>query len=178
MADPSNGNVYRISQTMDLPAQFSWISAVSQLYPQEPTSSVRPALSEKCPGGRHRRALRSGWWDVDGSARNDAGGPIWRNLRPMRAASAPRRKCPGRPGLALRGKQLAPATRADVALNEFARARRLEIDAAVAVLIAIRRTLIFRVRLADLLLRCRLRDRRSDRRRAECKRGAGERDTA
>jgi hypothetical protein len=82
------------------------------------------------------------------------------------------------PGLALRGKQLAPAARADVALNEFAHVRRLEIDAAVAVLIALRRTLIFGVRLADLLLRCRLRDRRCDCRRAECKCGAGERRTA
>ena len=41
--------------------------------------------------------------------------------------SAPARKCPGRLGLALRDKQLAPAARADVALNEFARVRRLEI---------------------------------------------------
>jgi hypothetical protein len=80
--------------------------------------------------------------------------------------------------LALRGKQLAPATRADVALNEFARVRRLEIDTPVAPLIALGRTLIFGVRLADLLLRCRWRDRRSDCRRAECKRGAGERHTA
>ena len=63
-------------------------------------------------------------------------------------------------------------------MNEFARVRRLEIDAAVAVLIALRRTLIFGVRLAELLLRCRLRDRRGDCRRAECKRGAGERHTA
>src|ERR1700676_4929694 len=97
---------------------------------------------------------------------------------PMRTASAPRGKCPGRLGLALRGKQLAPATRADVALNEFARVRRLEIDTPVAALIALGRTLIFGVRLADLLLRCRWRDRRSDCRRAECKRGTGERHTA
>ena len=107
-----------------------------------------------------------------------ARGPIWRNLRPMRTARAPPGECPGRLGLALRGKQLAPAARADVALNEFARVRRLEIDAAVAVLIALRRTLIFGVPLADLLLRCRLRDRRSDCRRAECKGGAGECHTA
>src|ERR1700722_16843915 len=82
-----------------------------------------------------------------------AGGPIWRNLRPMRAASAARGKYPGRLGLALRGKQLTPAARADVALNEFARVRRLEIDAAVAVLTALRRALVGRVGLADFLLR-------------------------
>lgn len=80
--------------------------------------------------------------------------------------------------LGLRGKQLAPAARADVALDEFASVRWLEIDAAVAVLVALRHTLIFGVRLADLLLRCRLRDRRSDCRRAECKGGAGERHAA
>src|SRR6202161_3520879 len=100
------------------------------------------------------------------------------NSRRTRAASAPRGKCAGRPGLALWSKQLAPTARADVALNEFTRFRRLEIDAAVAVLIALRRALIFGVRLADLLLRRRLRDRRSDCRRAECKRSAGQRHTA
>jgi len=56
-------------------------------------------------------------------------------------------------------------------LNEFARVRRLEIDKAVAVLIALRRTLIFGVGLTDLLLGCRLRYRRSDCRRAECEWG-------
>ena len=80
--------------------------------------------------------------------------------------------------LALRGKQLAPAARADVPLNEFARVRRLEIDAALAMLTAFWRALICSVRLADLLLRCRLRDHRSDCSRAESSRATGERDTA
>jgi hypothetical protein len=52
-------------------------------------------------------------------------------------------------------RELAPAARADVVLNEFTRVRQLEIDAAVAVLLTLRRTLIFGVCLADLLLRCR-----------------------
>src|ERR1700739_3432165 len=69
------------------------------------------------------------------------GGGTWMGPPPIRTRG------PIWPGLALRGKQLAPAARADVALNEFAHVRRLEIDAAVAVLIALRRTLIFGVRL-------------------------------
>jgi hypothetical protein len=81
-------------------------------------------------------------------------------------------------GLGLRGKQLAPAARADVALDEFARIRRLEVDAAVALPVTLRCSLIGGIRLADLLLRRRLRDRRSDCRRAERKRGAGERHAA
>src|ERR1700733_11291262 len=51
------------------------------------------------------------------------------DLRPVRAAAVPAEKFPVRPGLGLRGKQLAPAARADVALDEFARFRRLEVDA-------------------------------------------------
>src|SRR6266849_8872082 len=77
------------------------------------------------------------------------------------------------PGLGLRGKQLAPAARADVALDEFARIHRLEVDAAVAAPVALRRNLILGVRLADLLLRCRLRDRRSGCRCDQRTRGAG-----
>ena len=64
-------------------------------------------------------------------------------------------------------KQLAPAARLDVALDEFARIRRLEVDAAVAVLVALRRGLIFGVHLAQFNLRRRLRDHRSDCGRAE-----------
>lgn len=60
----------------------------------------------------------------------------------------------------LRGEQLAPAARAYVTLDEFARVRWLEADAAVAALVALRRTLIFGVSLADLLTRRHLRDRR------------------
>ncbi len=81
---------------------------------------------------------------------------------------------PGRLGLGLRGKQLAPAARADVPFHEFARIRRLEVDAAVAVLVALRCSLIFGVRLADLLLRRRLRDHCSGCGRAERKRRTGE----
>jgi hypothetical protein len=58
----------------------------------------------------------------------------------------------------LRGKQLAPAARAYVTLDEFARIRWLKADAAVAALVALRCTLIFGVRLADLLPRRRLQD--------------------
>jgi hypothetical protein len=78
----------------------------------------------------------------------------------------------------LRGKQLAPAARADVTLDEFARIRWLETDAAVATLVALRCTLIFGVRLADLLPRRRLQDRRSGCRRAKRKRRTGERHSA
>jgi hypothetical protein len=53
--------------------------------------------------------------------------------------------------LRLLDKQLAPAARADFTLNDFARVRRLEENAAVAALIVLRRTLIFGVRLTDLL---------------------------
>jgi hypothetical protein len=37
-------------------------------------------------------------------------------------------KCTGRLGLGLRAKQLAPAVRADVAVDEFARIRSLEVE--------------------------------------------------
>ena len=52
---------------------------------------------------------------------------------------------PGTLGLGLGGKQLAPAARADVPFHEFACIRRLEVDAAVAVLVALRCSLIFGV---------------------------------
>jgi hypothetical protein len=55
--------------------------------------------------------------------------------------------------LRLLNKQLAPAARTDFALNDFACVRQLEEHAAVATLVALRRTLIFGVRLAHLLLR-------------------------
>ena len=76
--------------------------------------------------------------------------------------------------LCLRGKQLAPAARADVALDEFARIRRLEVVAAAAALVAVWRTLIFGVRLTDLLLRRRSGDRSSGYCAAERKRRTGE----
>ena len=81
---------------------------------------------------------------------------------------------PGTLGLGLGGKQLAPAARADVTLDEFARIRSLEADAAIAALVALRCTLIFGVRLADLLPRRRLQDRRSGCCRTERKRRTGE----
>jgi len=81
-------------------------------------------------------------------------------------------------GLGLGGKQLAPPARADVAFDEFARVRRLKIDTAVAALIVLRRSLIFGVRLADLLLRRRLGDRRGGCRGAEHKRRTCERRAA
>jgi hypothetical protein len=71
-------------------------------------------------------------------------------------------------------ESLAPGAQADFALDDFARVRRLEEHAAVAALVALRRILIFGVRLAELLLRRRLRDHRSGCR-AERKRRAGER---
>jgi hypothetical protein len=80
--------------------------------------------------------------------------------------------------LRLLDKQLAPAARADFALDDFARVRRLEEDAAVAALVALRRTLIFGVSLTDLLLRGYLRDHGNGCRRAERKRRAGEHDAA
>ena len=55
--------------------------------------------------------------------------------------------------LCLLGKYVAPAAWANVTLDEFARIRRLEVDADIAALVALRRTLIFDVRLTDLLLR-------------------------
>jgi hypothetical protein len=58
-----------------------------------------------------------------------------------------------RRGLRLLDKQLAPAARTDFALDDFSGVRRLEEHAAVAALVALRRALIFGVRLADLLLR-------------------------
>ena len=69
-------------------------------------------------------------------------------------------------------KQLGPSIWADVAFDEFARIRRLEVGATLAVLVAFRRTLISGGRLADLHLRRRLRDRRRDDRRAKRKRRA------
>jgi hypothetical protein len=45
-------------------------------------------------------------------------------------------------GLRLLDKQLTPATRANVALDEFAPVRRLKVDAAVAALVALGRVLI------------------------------------
>jgi hypothetical protein len=72
-------------------------------------------------------------------------------------------------------KQLAAAARADFALDEFARIRRLEVDAAVAELVALGRVLILGGCLADLYLRHGLRHSRSCCRRAERKRRAGER---
>jgi hypothetical protein len=81
-------------------------------------------------------------------------------------------------GLGLSSIQLAPAARADVAFDEFARVRRLKIDAAVAALIAFWRSLIFGVRLADLLLRRRLGDRRGGCRGAKHKRRTCERRAA
>jgi hypothetical protein len=59
---------------------------------------------------------------------------------------------PKRSGLWLGGKKLAPAARADVTFDEFAGVRRLKIDAAIAALVILRHSLIFGVRLADLLL--------------------------
>ena len=59
-------------------------------------------------------------------------------------------------------------------MDEFTRIRRLEVDAAIALLWALRRTLIFGVFLADLLLRFRLRDRCSGRRCAEREHRTGE----
>jgi hypothetical protein len=64
-------------------------------------------------------------------------------------------------GLRFRHKQLAPAVRADLTLNEFASVGRLKVDASVAVLVAFRCSLIFGGRLADLLLRRGLRNHRS-----------------
>src|ERR1700757_2304282 len=80
--------------------------------------------------------------------------------------------------LVLRVKELAPAARLDLAFDEFTRIRRLEVDAAIALLWALRRTLIFGVFLADLLLRLRLRDRCSGPRRAERKHRTGEHQAA
>ncbi len=62
----------------------------------------------------------------------------------------------GKKALRLLNKQLAPAVRADVAFDEFARIRRLEVSAALAALVALRRVLIVGGRLADLHLRGRL----------------------
>src|ERR1700720_855203 len=71
--------------------------------------------------------------------------------------------------LSLYVKELAPAARIDLAFDEFTRIRRLEVDAAIALLLALRRTLIFGVLLTDLLLRLRLRNRHGGRRCAERK---------
>ena len=76
--------------------------------------------------------------------------------------------------LGLRVKELAPAARIDLAFDEFTRIRRLEVDAAIALLLALRRTLIFGAFLTDLLLRLRLRDRHGGRRCAERKHRTGE----
>src|SRR6201982_2828520 len=76
--------------------------------------------------------------------------------------------------LGLRVKELAPAARLDLAFDEFIRIRRLEVDAANALLLALRRTLIFGVFLTDLLLRLCLRDRHGGRRGTERKHRTGE----
>jgi hypothetical protein len=83
-----------------------------------------------------------------------------------------------RKGLRLLNKQLAPAVQADVALDEFARIRRLEVSAALAALVALRRVLIVGGRLADLHLRHRRRDHHNGCGRADSKRRAGEHDAA
>jgi hypothetical protein len=80
--------------------------------------------------------------------------------------------------LSLYVKELAPAARIDLAFDEFTRIRRLEVDAAIALLLALRRTLIFGVLLTDLLLRLRLRNRHGGRRCAERKYRTGERHAA
>jgi hypothetical protein len=80
----------------------------------------------------------------------------------------------GRPvPLRLLNKQLAPAIRADLAFDEFACIRRLEISAALAPLVALRPVLILGGRPAELHLRRRLRDHGGDWR-AERKRCTGE----
>src|ERR1700751_6034170 len=76
--------------------------------------------------------------------------------------------------LGLRVKELAPTARIDLAFDEFTRIWRLEFDAAIALLLALRRTLIFGVFLTDLLLRLCLRDRHGRRRGAERKQRTGE----
>ena len=70
--------------------------------------------------------------------------------------------------------QLTPATRANVALDEFAPVRRLKVDAAVAALVALGRVLIVGGCLADLYLRHGLRHSRSGCRHTERSRRAGE----
>ena len=89
-----------------------------------------------------------------------------------------REKRLGQPGLALGGKQLAPSGRAGVALNELARVRRLEVDAAVAVLIALRCSLIFGVGLGRSSAALPLAGPPQRSGGTKCKRGAGERRTA
>jgi hypothetical protein len=81
-------------------------------------------------------------------------------------------------GLGLREKQLTPAVRADVALDQFACIRGLKVDAGVAALAALRRFLIFAISLADLLLRRRLRDYINGCGRTQHKCRAGERRAA
>jgi hypothetical protein len=76
--------------------------------------------------------------------------------------------------LSLWVKELAPAGRIDLAFDEFTRIRRLEVDAAIALLLALRRALIFGVFLTDLLLRLCLRDRHGGRRGTERKHRTGE----
>ena len=79
----------------------------------------------------------------------------------------------GRPvPLRLLNKQLAPAIRADLAFDEFACIRRLEVSAALATLVALRPVLILGGRPAELHLRRRLRDHGGDWR--EPKRCTGE----
>src|SRR5579871_1675651 len=53
----------------------------------------------------------------------------------------------------LGAEELAPALRADVAVDDLAGARRLKLDASVALLIVVRMIHIFGVGLTDLLLR-------------------------
>ena len=81
--------------------------------------------------------------------------------RGRRRDNDPNHSCLERRGLRLLDKQLTPATRADVALDEFARIRRLEVEAAVAALVALGRVLIVGGCLADLCLRHGLRHGRS-----------------
>ena len=74
----------------------------------------------------------------------------------------------GRNRLGLCRKQLTPATRADFALDDFTRVRGLELHAAVAALLPFRLALIFRIRLAHLLLCGGLCSDRAGRDDAEC----------
>ena len=96
------------------------------------------------------------------------------NPRPAAINAAPRETPAALPGEGLRllDKQLTPAVRTDVAFDEFARIRRLEVSAALAALVALRRVLIVGGRRADLHLRRRLRDHgsgRAERKRCACK---------
>ena len=96
------------------------------------------------------------------------------NPRPAAINAAPRETPAALPGEGLRllDKQLTPAVRTDVAFDEFARIRRLEVSAALAAPVALRRALIVGGRRTDLHLRRRLRDHcsgRAERKRCACK---------